>query len=256
MQDTIGYDVETGLFWCNSRYYNPEWGRWISPDSIEYLEPQSINGLNLYAYCNNDSVNKFDPTGHFGIFVTLLFSTIIGAAVGAGVEVVKQASSESDKWWDLRTWNWDASTWNGTKILTGALLGAATGLAFGVGGAAAGIVKGSMSAVSLFGTSLTAAQSVGLLLGTAAVTNFAAGIGAYTIESSSKGGNFDVFTGVSKGFGQLGKGMVASTLGSAFVGFGFWNVGVGATNSISSIVARIATKFLLERFPNYIFGGF
>ncbi|MBQ3252916.1 MAG: RHS repeat-associated core domain-containing protein [Acholeplasmatales bacterium] len=53
----MGYDVETGLFWCNSRYYNPEWGRWISPDSIEYLDPESINGLNLYCYCGNNPVN-------------------------------------------------------------------------------------------------------------------------------------------------------------------------------------------------------
>ena len=58
------WDNETGLFWCNSRYYNPEWGRWISPDSIEYLDPHSINGLNLCAYCNNDPVNKYDTNGH------------------------------------------------------------------------------------------------------------------------------------------------------------------------------------------------
>ena len=38
------YDIETQLFYCNSRYYSPELCRWISPDSIEYLDPQSING--------------------------------------------------------------------------------------------------------------------------------------------------------------------------------------------------------------------
>ena len=65
------YDVETGLFWCNSRYYNPEWGRWISPDSIEYLNPQSLNGLNLYAYCNNDPVNfKQRPVSSDGSITT------------------------------------------------------------------------------------------------------------------------------------------------------------------------------------------
>lgn len=47
------YDEETQLFYCNSRYYSPELCRWISPDSIEYLDPQSINGLNLYCYCYN-----------------------------------------------------------------------------------------------------------------------------------------------------------------------------------------------------------
>ena len=50
------YDVETQLFYCNSRYYSPELCRFISPDSIEHLDPESINGLNLYCYCANNSV--------------------------------------------------------------------------------------------------------------------------------------------------------------------------------------------------------
>ena len=51
------YDKETQLFWVSSRYYSPELCRWISPDSIEYLDLESINGLNLYAYCGNNPVN-------------------------------------------------------------------------------------------------------------------------------------------------------------------------------------------------------
>ena len=58
------YDEETGLYWVSSRYYSPELCMFISPDSIEYLDPESVNGLNLYAYCGNDPVNRFDPTGH------------------------------------------------------------------------------------------------------------------------------------------------------------------------------------------------
>ena len=54
--------------------------RWISPDSIEYLDPESINGLNLYAYCGNDPVNKYDPTGHFPwlILAAVLLFTPVG----------------------------------------------------------------------------------------------------------------------------------------------------------------------------------
>ena len=54
---------DTGLYYCNARYYSPKWRRFISPDDTAYLNPESVNGLNLYCYCNNDSVNYVDPTG-------------------------------------------------------------------------------------------------------------------------------------------------------------------------------------------------
>lgn len=64
IEDTRNSPVETSLYYCNSRYYDPKIRRWISPDSIEYLDPQSINELNLYTYCGNDPVNRFDSSGH------------------------------------------------------------------------------------------------------------------------------------------------------------------------------------------------
>ncbi len=63
------YDVETQLYLVSSRYYSPELCRWISPDDIEYLDPESINGLNLYCYCGNDPVNRYDVNGHFWDYV-------------------------------------------------------------------------------------------------------------------------------------------------------------------------------------------
>ena len=57
------YDTETGLYYLNARYYSPEWRRFISPDAAEYIDPKTPNGLNLYAYCGNDPVNRFDPSG-------------------------------------------------------------------------------------------------------------------------------------------------------------------------------------------------
>ena len=58
------FDIETGLYYLNSRYYDPELGRFISPDTMEYLSPNNINGLNLYAYCVNNPINRYDPTGN------------------------------------------------------------------------------------------------------------------------------------------------------------------------------------------------
>ena len=83
-------DRETQLYWVSSRYYSPELCRWISPDSIEYLDPQSINGLNLYVYCGNDPVNKYDPTGHFGIWA-LVAITAASMLIGGTAQLVSNA---------------------------------------------------------------------------------------------------------------------------------------------------------------------
>ncbi|MDE6000983.1 MAG: RHS repeat-associated core domain-containing protein, partial [Clostridia bacterium] len=57
------YDTETGLYYLQTRYYDPEIGRFISQDSIDYADPETINGLNLYAYCLNNPIMAVDPTG-------------------------------------------------------------------------------------------------------------------------------------------------------------------------------------------------
>ena len=89
-EDTRERPVETGLFWLSSRYYSPELCRFISPDDVEYLNPQSVNGINLYCYCMNNPISYYDPSGHSAI----LFGLIIGTIIGAGV---RQASNTSDK---------------------------------------------------------------------------------------------------------------------------------------------------------------
>ncbi|MBN2736068.1 MAG: RHS repeat-associated core domain-containing protein [Spirochaetales bacterium] len=47
----------TGLYYYRARYYDPEIGRFISPDSV-------LAGLNRYAYCFNNPIKYNDPTGH------------------------------------------------------------------------------------------------------------------------------------------------------------------------------------------------
>ena len=247
------YDVETGLYCCNSRYYNPELRRFISPDSVDYLEPESINGLNLYAYCGNDPINKYDPTGHFGIGLTLLIATGIGLAFGLGTEIVKQASKDG-KFWDLSTWNWDLSTWNWWEIGKASLIGAATGFAYGLGGVAGGIVKGSFQALTIAGKALTVSQSVGFLLGTAAVTNFAAGVAGYAMHTAGlETESFNILKGISEGIGQTGKGVLSFFTAGMYVGSGVWKVGVGVKNTFSSIIGRSAGRFIANYVPNYMF---
>ena len=82
------YDSETGLYYLQTRYYDPETGRFISRDSIEYADPETICGLNLYAYCGNNPVMNVDPSGH--IILSLIIAAVIGAAASALSSVMSQ----------------------------------------------------------------------------------------------------------------------------------------------------------------------
>jgi RHS repeat-associated protein len=52
------FDVETGLYYYRSRYYDPLKGRFLQPDGVGYK-----SDLNLYAYVLNDPTDRIDPSG-------------------------------------------------------------------------------------------------------------------------------------------------------------------------------------------------
>lgn len=58
------FDQETGLYYLNSRYYSPEFGRFINADEILGAN-EDILGYNLYAYVSDNPVNNYDPSGKF-----------------------------------------------------------------------------------------------------------------------------------------------------------------------------------------------
>ena len=56
------YDDETRLYYLNSRYYNPEWCRFLNADSLIGANGV-IFGHNIFAYCKNNPVALADPSG-------------------------------------------------------------------------------------------------------------------------------------------------------------------------------------------------
>jgi RHS repeat-associated protein len=54
---------DLGLIYMNARYYLPEVGRFISPDTI-VPDPNNPQSHNRYAYVLNSPVNYTDPSGH------------------------------------------------------------------------------------------------------------------------------------------------------------------------------------------------
>ena len=58
------YDSETGLYYLQSRYYNPQWGRFINADAYASTG-QGLLGNNMFAYCGNNPVMRQDSEGNF-----------------------------------------------------------------------------------------------------------------------------------------------------------------------------------------------
>ncbi len=87
------YDEETGLYYCNSRYYDPVVGRWINADEYLFTGCHSVEH-NMFAYCLNNCVNKSDLSG---TKPGDLFNTIDEAAIDAAQYMVRIGSFD-DSW--------------------------------------------------------------------------------------------------------------------------------------------------------------
>ncbi len=56
-------DPVTGWYFLQSRYYLPEWRRFLNADSLFIAGDDVISGSNMYAYCNGNPVMYVDPSG-------------------------------------------------------------------------------------------------------------------------------------------------------------------------------------------------
>ena len=128
------YDTETGLYYLMSRYYDPEVCRFISAD-VYMTTGQGVLGGNMWAYCGNNPVVRYEVQGEF-------WNIIIGAAAGAiisgAISVISQGIENG----------WDNINWGsvGVAAATGAISGGLA--ATGVGVVGQTIANGVIGAVS------------------------------------------------------------------------------------------------------------
>ncbi len=178
------YDDETELYYLNSRYYSPEWGRFINADSV-ISDVGAIQGYNLFAYCFNNPINMADETGDWPSWVKKAVAAVAVVAVVAIVAAVTVATAGTGT--------------VAAVIAVGALKGAAIGMATGaVIGAGTGAVSHRVSTGSWKGAGQAALDggASGALSGaiTGAITGAVSsavkvGQAAKAWDASSKGGS-------------------------------------------------------------------
>ncbi len=83
------YDEETSLYYLQSRYYNPEVGRFISSD-IYACTGQGLLGNNMFAYCGNNPTSRDD---HGGDFWDTVFDVI-----SLGASIIEVCVNPTDPW--------------------------------------------------------------------------------------------------------------------------------------------------------------
>jgi RHS repeat-associated protein len=130
------YDAETQLYYLQSRYYNPEWGRFINADCIVAVGTD-ISSANMYSYCNNNPVNLSDSTGqYFGLDDAI--AGIVGMAVGIASQFVSDmVTSHCSGSFQMSSWQ----TYGGAAV--GGAVGGVASLYFGPYGLMIGAVVGS-----------------------------------------------------------------------------------------------------------------
>ena len=179
------FDEETGLYYLNSRYYDPDLGRFINADKIDLLNEtkEVINGLNLYSYCLNNPIMNLDDTGEIPNWLSWLFKAlavvvvavacvalavvtagaglgVVGAAltagfVGAGGSLTRQLISDIGT--SIITGSWYMSSFN--DYLGAAIGGFAGGITLALTGNVT-LAFGVSSGVSSLSTSLLNGESI------------------------------------------------------------------------------------------------
>ena len=134
------YDEESKMYYCKSRYYVPEWGRWLNADSPSFLETTSVTKLNLFTYCGNNPIMNVDYNGNLGMFAVWLIGVAVSTVISLVTEVIEDLS-EDGKFGGNKDFNDYAGA-----VVGGAIGGAGKGFIGGVvTGFAGSVVDGWIS---------------------------------------------------------------------------------------------------------------
>ena len=186
------YDSETGFYYLQSRYYDPENHRFINADIYASTDSGDAIACNMFAYCGNNPVMLGDKDGEFADwFVRVVVGAAVGVVTGA-ISALVTGGSAKDVIYSAAIGGITGAIVGGTGSLeAGKIVGRAVASAINggytyysarkagasVGGAA--LAAGASAAISYGTASLSALAGDDLLVGTVSDLNIGLG-GALT----------------------------------------------------------------------------
>ena len=90
------YDTETGLYYLQSRYYDPFAGRFLNADIYCDTGTSTPISTNMFAYCENNVVNSSDPTGYYTATLVLgksMISLLSRAVYGIVTSIISSMAA-------------------------------------------------------------------------------------------------------------------------------------------------------------------
>lgn len=98
------YDVETGLYYGQKRYYSPSWGRFINASDPTTLTENmsSVYNTNLFNYCGNDPINNITKTG-FNAPDQIISDAFVPQLVNSTNNLIKENRSTAKYFGEIST---------------------------------------------------------------------------------------------------------------------------------------------------------
>ena len=165
------YDSETGFYYLQSRYYDPENHRFINADTYASTDSGDAIACNMFAYCQNNPVMLGDENGEIaGWLVRAIVGAAVGAITGAISALVTGGSAK------------DVLSSAAVGFVTGGIVGATGSMKAGkiVGRAVASAINGGYTyysarkaGASVGGAALAAGASAAISYGTASLSALA-----------------------------------------------------------------------------------